>query len=123
LTLTLQHVLIALAIGITTGTIGGILGLGGGFILIPALVFLLGFPQHAAEGTSLAVVIPTAVSGALAYERRGSVRRDLATFVGLGGTAGAVLGALTVVHIADRPLRILFACFLVVVGVVAFRRE
>lgn len=120
--LTLPHVLLGIAIGITTGTLGGILGIGGGFILIPALVFFFGFPQHAAEGTSLAIVIPTALSGALAYRRRGNVRLDLAVPVALGGVAGAIVGALIVVHIPDRPLKALFACFLLVMGAMAFRK-
>ncbi len=120
--LTLPVILIALAIGIVTGTIGGVLGVGGGFILIPAMVFFLHFGQHLAEGTSLAVVLPTAVSGAVAYRRRGNVRFDLAALVALGGVAGAVIGANIVVHISDRPLRALFACFLLVMGILAFRR-
>lgn len=119
--LTLQQVLIGLLIGITSGTVGGVLGIGGGFILIPAMVFFLGFPQHVAEGTSLAVVIPTAVSGAIAYRRRGNVRFRLAALVGLGGVVGAIVGALVVVRIPDRPLKALFASVLLVIALLAFR--
>ncbi len=121
--LSLHVVLVALAIGIASGTVAGVLGIGGGFVLIPAMVFLLAFPQHLAEGTSLAVVIPTAVSGAIAYRRRGNVRLDLAGLVGLGGMVGAVLGATIVVHIPDRPLRVLFACFLLIIGMTTLQER
>lgn len=74
-------VLIALLIGLAGGTFGGLLGIGGGTLFVPALVLILGQDQHVAQGISLAVIIPTAISATAANLRRGYVDKYVAIWV------------------------------------------
>jgi uncharacterized membrane protein YfcA len=108
---------VAAAIGLGAGVLAGLFGVGGGVLLVPALVILLGFDQHVAQGTSLLVIIPTAIAGTLANRRGGLVDGRQAAKVAAGGIGGAVLGGILATTLDDRSLRLLFVVYLVVVGV------
>lgn len=99
-------------IGFFAGTLGALMGVGGGIITVPALVTLYAFEQHLAQGTSLAVIVPTAVVAAIAHSRRGHVDWRLAITLASGGLAGGWLGGRTALAIDAPMLRILFVCFL-----------
>ena len=88
------------------------MGIGGGIVNVPALVTLYSFEQHLAQGTSLAVIIPTAIVAAITHSRRGHVDWRLAALLASGGLAGGWLGARTALAIDGTVLRILFVCFL-----------
>jgi hypothetical protein len=88
------------------------MGVGGGIVNVPALVTLYAFEQHLAQGTSLAVIIPTAIVATLTHSRRGHVDWRLATTLASGGLAGGWLGGRTALAIDGPMLRILFVCFL-----------
>lgn len=108
--------LLLLVIGLATGIVSGLLGVGGGIIMVPAMVLLLGFPQKLAQGISLAVIIPTAISGAYVHYRQGNIRpRDVA-LLGLGGVPGALLGAWGAARVDALVLRLTFALLLLVLG-------
>jgi uncharacterized protein len=85
-------VIIALAIGVGSGVVSGLLGVGGGVFMVPGMVLFLDMTQHAAEGTSLLVIIPTALVGAFTLWRRGYVMVGMAAILGAGGIAGALIG-------------------------------
>jgi len=106
-------------IGLVAGLLGGLLGVGGGFALVPLQVIFARVDQLHANATSLAAIIPGAVVGALVYYY-GSTRPQLdlrfAVLLVLGSALGAYLGARAAARIPDRPLRIAFAVVLVVVG-------
>ena len=71
----LNEILLLLGIGLLAGTVGGSLGVGGGIVIVPALVFLFGFSQHTAQGTSLAVLMfPVAIIGVYNYHKNGYVQ-------------------------------------------------
>jgi uncharacterized membrane protein YfcA len=106
----------ALAVGLVAGVLSGLLGIGGGVIMVPAMVFLMGLSQHLAQGTSLAVIIPTALSGGITHLRMGNIRLRTAAWLSLGGIAGAVLGALAALAAPDQALRLLFGIYLSFVG-------
>lgn len=115
-TFTTGTALLLLGIGLATGIVSGLLGVGGGIIMVPAMVLLLGFAQKLAQGISLAVIIPTAISGAFVHYRQGNIRpRDVA-LLGLGGVPGALLGAWGATRVDALVLRLTFALLLLVLG-------
>jgi uncharacterized membrane protein YfcA len=107
--------IVALAVlGLVTGMLSAVMGVGGGLLFVPVLVLLFGFTQHTAEGTSLAVVIPTAAVGAFRHARRGYTDWRVGLLLGLGGLAGGVGGAYLALELDGVVLQRLFALFLLV---------
>jgi uncharacterized membrane protein YfcA len=116
-----------LLVGGTVGALGGLLGIGGGVLVIPALVMLFGFSQQRAVGTSLAMLLPPiGVFAVLRYARAGNVDWSaaflMAAAFSLGAFASSTLAAKGLV--SDRALRILFALFLLyIAGSMIFRSD
>lgn len=106
-----------LVLGVVTGLIASTLGIGGGIIFVPSLVVFFEFAQHTAQGTSLAVIVPTAVVGAVVHGRRGRVDWRVAAFIALGGIIGGLAGSAAALSIDPDVLRRLFAALLVLVAV------
>jgi uncharacterized membrane protein YfcA len=104
------------AFGAVTGVAAGILGVGGGILMVPFLTLVAGMPQHAAEATSLLVVLPTAVVASLVLQRRGIGDLGVALRFGLVGATGAAGGAVLALALPGRSLRVVFAVFLALVG-------
>ena len=104
------------AFGVVTGVAAGVLGVGGGILMVPFLTLVAGMPQHAAEPTSLLVVLPTAIVASLVLHRRGVGDLGLALRFGVVGAAGAAGGALLALELPGRSLRVVFAVFLALVG-------
>ncbi|QGG49351.1 sulfite exporter TauE/SafE family protein [Heliorestis convoluta] len=103
--------------GLATGLVNGLVGIGGGTIVIPALVFFLSLAQHQAHGTSLAVILPTSLTSALIYWYHGFLPLQLTIVVALTGMVGAYLGARLMNHISPKNLRLLLGLFMIVAGV------
>jgi uncharacterized protein len=105
--------LIALAaLGVAAGFLAGLLGVGGGILMVPGMVLLIGADQHVAQGTSLVVIIPAAISGTLAHYRARRFRPRDAVALAAGGIAGAVIGSVTALNLDAEVLRRIFAAFL-----------
>lgn len=104
-------------LGLATGLLASTLGVGGGIVFVPSLVVFFGFEQHIAQGTSLAVILPTAIVGAYLHSRRGRVEWRAALFIAAGGIVGGLAGAWAALAIDPDVLRRLFAGLLVVVAV------
>jgi hypothetical protein len=100
------------ATGLAAGFLAGLLGVGGGVVLVPAMVLALGFDQHVAQGTSLVVIIPAALSGSWAHHRDGRLVLRDAALLAAGGIVGAVLGSVFALSLDDVLLRRLFGVFL-----------
>jgi uncharacterized protein len=84
-----------LAIGLVAGLTGGMFGLGGGAIMVPAMVFLVGLDQKLATGTSIAAqILPIGILGALVYHRNGNMNLKYAAIIALGLIAGNFFGAI-----------------------------
>jgi uncharacterized membrane protein YfcA len=96
---------------------------GGGVILVPAMIFLLGFPQTLAQGISLAVIIPTALSGTLVHYRQGNIRPRDVLWLALGGMAGAFIGAALALQLSVFILRGLFGALLFIISITMLRRS
>lgn len=110
--------LLIVATGVVTGALSAIFGVGGGLLIIPFMVLVMGASQQLAEGTSLAVIIPTALAGAWVHHRSGLVAWRAAAYIATGGVVAAGLGALLAVRADELVLRRLYA---VVTLVVAYR--
>lgn len=106
-----------LVVGALSGMISGLMGVGGGVVMVPMLALLLSYPQHLAQGTSLAVIIPVSISGALAHMRRGNISWTIAGPLALGAVIGAWNMAGTVFRIPEDTLRTVFGAFLIAIGV------
>lgn len=109
-------VALVVAFGVLTGVASGLLGVGGGILMVPFLTLALGLSQHAAEATSLVVVLPTAVAASLELRRRGVGDLGVSLRFGAIGAFGAAGGALLALALPAATLRIVFACFLALVG-------
>ncbi len=104
-------------LGVVAGTLSGMLGIGGGIILIPALVFIFGLTQHQAQGTTLALMIPPiGLLAALRYYQSGNVKLGMAGFICLGFFVGGFMGANLVQNFSEPLLRKGFALFLLFVS-------
>ena len=103
-------------LGALVGTLGGLLGVGGGTILVPILVLGERVPQHVAQGVSLLMILPTGIVGALSHARHGHILRSLLPGLMAGGAVGALLGALLAHRIESATLSRLFALFLLLVS-------
>lgn len=112
-----MNYLLYILFGLAAGTLSGIFGIGGGTILIPALVFLCGLTQHQAQGTTLAAMIPPiGLLAAIRYYQAGNVKVGIAVFICIGFFVGGLLGA-NVAHAASDPLlKKLFGAFLFIVS-------
>lgn len=116
-------VLAILGVGILAGILGGLSGLGGGIVLVPALVLILGFPQTMAQGISLAVIIPASLFGALIHGAKGTVKWDAGIALAIGGVIGGIMGVNQAVHIDQLVLHGLFGVLVLVVGVLSLTRK
>ncbi len=106
-----------LLIGAAAGTVSGLTGLGGGVVLIPLMLAMLGFTQHKAHGTSLAIVAITAVAGAIQYARLGYLDAQLAIELASGSVIGVLVGARLMARVPAKQLRRGFGLLLLLVGV------
>lgn len=104
-------------LGVITGAYSGFLGLGGGFIVVPALVRWFGFDIKRAIGTSLIVVASLAIPGSITHYLLGNIDLRLAALLALGVVPGALAGARITAVAKERTVRILFAIMLLAVGV------
>jgi uncharacterized membrane protein YfcA len=106
-----------LLLGLAIGIISGLVGIGGGALLIPALVFLYGMSQHKAQGTSLAtLLLPIGVFAFWKYWKAGAVDLRLALLVAVGFALGGWVGGTWAQEVSDAALRRGFAVLLIVIA-------
>jgi len=112
------QIVIVLALGLAAGILGGFVGVGGGVLIVPALVLLLGFDQHLAVGTSLGALLPpVGILGAYEYYKNGHLDITYALLLGLGLLIGAYIGAVYAVKLPGLVLRRIFAVFLLLTSI------
>ncbi|WP_282852850.1 sulfite exporter TauE/SafE family protein [Gulosibacter sediminis] len=107
-------------VGVAVGIASGLFGVGGGIIIVPALVYLLAYDHKVASGTSLLAIVIPAVVGVVSYGLRGDVDYLLALLLAVGSIVGAPIGAWLLKRLEKRIVQIAFICFLVIVIVTLF---
>ena len=117
-------IVLVLATGVVTGVLSGLFGVGGGILMVPALGLLLGYSQTVAQGISLAVVVPTSISGSLIHAKYGNVYWKMAVWLSLGGVIGGWLGArLANLVVSEAVLRGIFGMLMLIMGLLMIRRR
>ena len=108
--------------GAIAGLIAGFLGIGGGVIMVPMMVGLLGLTQHKAHGTSLALIIPIAIIGSIVYALRGQVDWPLIATIGTASIIGVIVGARLMMKVPAYRLRQLFGIYAIAIAILLFVR-
>ena len=115
--MTVYEVLMLIAIGLLGGFISGSLGVGGGIIIVPALIFLLGLTQHQAQGTSLAMMLaPIGILAAFNYYREGHINVSYALILMGVFILGGYLGSLFAINLPAAALKKIFGILMLIVG-------
>lgn len=116
--MTITEIGILILIGILAGFVGGTFGVGGGIIIIPALVYFMHLSQHQAQGTSIAVLLlPIGFLGVLNYHKQGYVNYKFAAILVVTFIIGSYFGSLVAVNIPDKILRKMFGVLLFLVSI------
>ena len=110
-------------IGFAAGTLGSLLGLGGGFLVVPALILLLGMGTRMATGTSVAVIVPTMLIALWRRGMQGHIDWRLALWIAVGSVVGAFVGSWLAGRLDQTLMRRLFAGVLVILAaLLAFKK-
>ena len=108
---------ILLLVGLMVGMVSGVMGIGGGVLFIPALIWLTGMDQHKAQGTSLgALLLPVGIFAFLEYYRKGNADLRVALLLAAGFLVGGYFGAVGAQYIPELWLRRIFALMLIAIG-------
>jgi uncharacterized membrane protein YfcA len=118
-----MFILTILALGLTVGVLVGLLGIGGGVVLVPAMVNLLGYDQHLAQGTSLFILLPPIGLGALRqYWKNGQVDLPAGIYCAVGFLLGGYVGGRIAVPLPSRDLRGIFGFFLILSAILLWKK-
>jgi len=113
----ISDIIILICIGFAAGAFSGMFGIGGGLIMVPAMVFFLGMSQHAAQGTSLGVlVIPVAAVAAFNYYKQGQLDVKYALIIALTFIAGGYLGSKLSLGLNELMLKRIFGVLMLVMA-------
>ncbi|SDK59230.1 sulfite exporter TauE/SafE family protein [Natronincola ferrireducens] len=100
-------------VGFVAGIVNGLFGAGGGTIVVPALNFVFGVPQHKSHATAISIILPFAIISSFIYYRNGFTAFDVTFKVALGGIVGAYIGSRALSHFSDSYLRKIFGVFMI----------
>jgi len=110
------------ATGAVAGLVAGFLGIGGGIILVPMMVALLGLSEYKAHGTSLAIIAPISIIGATVYAVRGDINWTFVTAIGAGSIFGVIAGAKLMMKMPGFRLRQLFGLYTIAIATLLLLR-
>ena len=114
----LQTIFILICLGVFTGMLSGVVGVGGGIILVPALVYLLGFSQLNAQGTSLALIMfPVGILGVLQYYKNGHIDFSIVLILAIGFIIGSFFGSKIALNIPQDITKKIFASLMIIIAV------
>lgn len=112
-TMTAELVILILLIGLAAGVLSGLVGVGGGLIIVPALIFFLGFSQHQAQGTSLGLLLlPVGILAVINYYNKGNVDIKVVAIMSVAFIAGGWLGSKLALRLPEDTVKKIFAVFL-----------
>ncbi len=112
-----QTIILLIMVGLLAGVLSGLVGLGGGVIIVPALVFLLGFSQHQAQGTSLGILLlPAGIFAVMNYYKKGYIDVKVVGLLFIGFLVGGWLGSKLSLSISENALKKIFAIALILIA-------
>ena len=116
--MTTSSILILVMIGLVAGLLSGFVGVGGGMIIVPGLVFLLGASQMTAQGTSLALLMfPVGILGVINYYKTGNVNFQYVMIMGLAFVLGSYFGSKWALKISEQKVKLVFGIFLLYMSI------
>jgi uncharacterized membrane protein YfcA len=111
----MSEIVMFLILGLAAGVLSGILGIGGGIVIIPALVYFFGFAQHRAAGTTLALMVPPiGLLAVLEYHKRGFVDVKAAALICAGFFVGGLIGGHFATELSGSVMQKIFGAFLLI---------
>ena len=114
----MQTIIILIVLGMFTGMLSGIVGVGGGIILVPALVYLLGFSQLNAQGTSLALIMfPVGILSVIQYYKNGYIDFKIVLMIAVGFIIGSFWGSKIVLQLPQDTIKKIFASLLLFISI------
>ncbi|UAY51144.1 sulfite exporter TauE/SafE family protein [Ferruginibacter albus] len=114
----IQTVLTIILVGLAAGMLSGFVGVGGGLIIVPALVLFLGFSQHNAQGTSLGLLLlPAGILAVLQYYRHGDIDFKVVGLLAIGFVAGGYYGSKLALSLPQDTIKKIFAVFMILVAI------
>ena len=115
--MTAETIVIIILIGLAAGILGGMVGIGGGIVIVPALVYFLSFSQHQAQGNSLALMLfPVGILGVVNYYRSGYVDFRYAGLLAIGFVVGSYLGSRFSLSLPQLTVKKVFAVVMLLVA-------
>jgi uncharacterized protein len=114
----METIVILLVIGLLAGILSGFIGVGGGIIMVPALVFFLGMNQHSAQGTTLAMMLlPVGILAVMNYYKSGYVDVKTASILAIAFVAGGFFGSKMAISLPEDTIRRVFGFFILIVAI------
>ena len=115
--MSVQTIILLIIVGLLAGILSGLVGLGGGVIIVPALVFLLGFSQHQAQGTSLGILLlPAGIFAVMNYYKKGFIDIKVVLLLFVGFLVGGYLGSTISLNLSESTLKKVFAVALILIA-------
>lgn len=113
----MPDILSYLLLGLTAGVLSGLIGIGGGVIIVPVLIFFFGLSQHQAQGTTLAMLVPPiGILAAWTYYKQGYVDTRIAAFMAIGFLVGSLVGARFATGFSNAVLERIFGVVLLLIS-------
>jgi uncharacterized protein len=117
-TMDIQTMLIIILVGIAAGILGGMVGVGGGIIIVPALVYFIGFSQKTAQGTSLGLImLPVGIFGVLQYYKQGHVDFKVVGMLAVGFLLGSYFGSKIALSLPQETVKKIFAVLMILIAI------
>ncbi len=114
----IQTILIIILVGIAAGILGGLVGVGGGIIIVPSLIYFIGFSQKTAQGTSLGLImLPVGILGVLQYYKQGHVDFKVVGILAAGFLAGGYFGSKIALSLPQETVKKIFAVLMIVMAI------
>jgi uncharacterized membrane protein YfcA len=116
--MTFTTIVLLIAVGLVAGFLSGLIGIGGGVIIVPALVLFLGFTQKAAQGTSLGILLlPVGILAVLQYYKQGYINVNYILIVAAAFVVGGLFGSKLALSLSDEKMKKVFAVILMIIAI------
>ena len=113
-----QTILIIITVGIAAGILSGLVGVGGGLVIVPSLVYFIGFSQKTAQGTSLGLImLPVGILGVLQYYKQGHVDFRVVGILAVGFILGSFFGSKVALSLSQETVKKIFACLMILIAI------